>query len=163
MKRRFNRYERKEIRERKLRNDMAGTGVYVYENNTGGDLTLPKPTASGQKRIGPKERFQGDSYFKQWVGPPMNLLKFVEAVVVSPPPVLEGPGERFQKLEEATLMIDHQRKLLLDQPDTVTHTGKIEHVVDTAPKKINEGNPNQQPADVLLTEDPLDGVEIILS
>jgi hypothetical protein len=64
--RKFNKYERKEIRERKLRNDMVGTGLYIYENNTGGDLTLPKPTATGLRRIGPKERFQGDSYYQKW-------------------------------------------------------------------------------------------------
>lgn len=142
---------------------MAGTGLYIYENNTGGDLTLPKPTATGLRRIGPKERFQGDSYYQKWVGPPMNMLKFIEAVVVAPPPVPEGPGERLRLLEEGAKMAE-QKKLILDQPDTITHAGKIEHVVnDNVPvQKINENNPHQKPQDVLLTEDPLDGVEIIL-
>jgi len=159
--RKFNKYERKEIRERKLRNDMAGTGVYIYENNTGGELTLPKPTASGQRKVGPRERFQGDSYYKQWVGPPNNLLRFIEAVVVSPLPVPEGMGERLLQLDEAIKMRE-QRKLILDQPDTITQEGKIEHIIEPQ-QKINEVNPNQKPVDTLLTEEPLDGVEIILS
>ena len=60
---------------------MSGTGIYVYENNTDGDLRLPKATASGIKMVGPRKRFQGDSYFMSWVGSPMNLLKLVEVIV----------------------------------------------------------------------------------
>ena len=43
---RLNRYEKREMQAEKLKNDMAGSGIYVYENNTDADLKLPKPTAS---------------------------------------------------------------------------------------------------------------------
>jgi hypothetical protein len=151
---RLNKYEKKENRERKLRMDMAGTGVYVYENNTDGDLTLPKPTATGLRRVGPRQRFQGDSYYMAWVKPPLNLLRFIEAVRVAEPQ---------QAITENTDMAE--KKLILDQPDTITHKGKVEHLVEDPglPQKLHDSNdPNKKQQDVLLTEDPLDGVEIIL-
>jgi hypothetical protein len=54
-------------------------------------------------------------------------------------------------------------KLILDQPDTITNKGKIEHVVgDGSMKPINDSNnPSKSASDVLLTENPLDGVTII--
>jgi len=155
--RRFNKYERKENRENKLRTSMAGTGLFIYENNTGGDLSLPKPTASGLKRVGPRQQFQGDSYFQKWVGPPMNMLRLIGTV--SP---AANTTEGLQMLKEGTDM--SQKKLILDQPDTINHKGKVEHVIDEVPQqKIHESNPNQKQSDALLTEEPLDGVEIILS
>ncbi len=55
-------------------------------------------------------------------------------------------------------------KLIMDQPDVVTTEGTVEQVVvDEAEKKLNEGQPVQDSQeDVLLTEDPMDGVEIII-
>lgn len=155
---RLTKYEKKEIRERKLKMDMAGTGMYIYENNTSGDLTLPKPTASGQKRVGPRQRFQGDSYYMAWVKPPLNLLKFIETVTAP------EPKAELTLTEEATMA---DKKLILDQPDTITHHGKVEHAVDEfgQPKKQklhDSTDPTARKQDVLLTEDPLDGVEIIL-
>ena len=53
-------------------------------------------------------------------------------------------------------------KLILDQPDTITNKGKIEHVVaDTNPQPINDSTENKPNSEVLLTENPLDGVSII--
>lgn len=149
---RLNKYERKEVRERKLQMDMAGTGLFVYENNTDGDLSLPKATASGHRKVGPRQRFQGDSYFMTWVKPPLNLLKFIEEV---------SPALTHAQLMEANMA---EKKLILDQPDTITHKGKVEHVVeDGALQKLHDASdPTKKQQDVLLTEDPLDGVEIIL-
>ena len=166
---RLTRYEKRTMHAEKLKNDMAGTGVYVYENNTDGDLTLPKPTDSGVRKISPKGkpgcRFQGDSYYLQWVGSPMNLLKFVEEIVPKMTfQELQDHKAKQQLLLEETEMAN-ERQLLLDQPDCITHNGKIERVVvEPGQIKINDNtDPNQKkPADVLLTEDPLDGVEIIL-
>lgn len=45
----------------KLKNDMAGTGVYVYENNTDGDLKLPKATDSGVRQLAPRANQDVDS------------------------------------------------------------------------------------------------------
>jgi len=148
MKRRFTRQERKENREAKLRSDMAGKGMFIFENNTDGDLTLPKPTAAGVKKVGPRQRFQGDDYFMAWVKPPLNLLKYIETVV---------PANTEKNMEN---------KLILDQPDMVTERGQVEHVVrqpQVPQQPLNDatGDVQKQP-EVLLTEDPLDGVEIIL-
>ena len=76
-----NRYERRQMHAVKLASDMGGTGIYVFENNTDGDLKLPKATVGGLKTVGPRKRFQGDSYFLKWVGSPMNLLRLIEEIV----------------------------------------------------------------------------------
>jgi hypothetical protein len=152
---RLNRYERRIVHAEKLKNNMSGKGVYIYENNTDGDLKLPKATESGVRVVGPRKRFQGDSYFKQWVGSPMNLLRFIEEVV---------PENKTSEnvLEENNMT--NERQLLLDQPDCITTQGKIERVVAEPGQKIINDNAQsvQKTPEVLLTEDPLDGVEIIL-
>lgn len=153
---RLNRREKREMQTQKLKNSLSGSGVYIYENNSDADLSLPKPTESGVRVVGPRKRFQGDSYFMSWVGSPMNLLKLVEVVV----PQLTKEQIQNQKEENAM-----EEKLILDQPDTVTQGGKVEYVigVDPAAKPLNDNaNPANAAPDVLLTEDPLDGVEIIL-
>jgi hypothetical protein len=56
-------------------------------------------------------------------------------------------------------------KLILDQPDCVTQKGKVEHVlVQPTKKPLNEVMPQDpsQPGDMLINEDPMDGVEIIM-
>lgn len=71
----FNRYERKQIQQEKLAASLAGTGLYVFKNpSRTGTLTLPKPTASGRRTVGPGEEFQGDSYFMNLVHT-QDLLK----------------------------------------------------------------------------------------
>lgn len=137
---RLNRYEKREMQEKKLKHDLSGTGLFLYENNTNGDLTLPKPTDAGVKKVGPKQKFQGDSYFMKLVGSPMNLLKMVEVII----------PQKGQNMKE---------KLILDQPDTITTLGKIEHVVveqiPAQDKQFSE--------DILINESPLEGLEIIMN
>ena len=111
MRQRFNKWERKENRQYKLEHSMSGSGLYVYENNTDGDLTLPRPTASGQTKVGPRQRFQGDDYYMQWVKYPLNLLRFVEQL---------QPNNKEKEIME--------KKLILDQPEMITERGAIEHV-----------------------------------
>lgn len=155
----LNRYQRREVNAEKLKNNMGGTGVYIYENNTDGDLKLPKPTDSGLRMIGPRKRFQGDSYFMSWVGSPMNLLRLVEEVVPK-----KTHQEIQQQKQEMLNEGNMQDKLILDQPDTITNNGKIERVV-VQPNQIplnDVTDPAQKKPEVLLTEDPLDGMEIIL-
>jgi hypothetical protein len=159
---RLNRYERREMHAEKLKNNMSGTGIYVYENNSDGDLRLPKATASGIKTVGPRKRFQGDSYFMNWVGSPMNLLKLVE-VIVPKDNIYAKKVEPEESLQENTMTNENQ--LLLDQPDTITNQGKVERVVvKPTLQPINDNaQPKEHPAtEVLLTEDPVDGVTIIL-
>lgn len=147
----LNRFEKREANADKLRHSMGGSGVYLYENITDADLTLPKPTPSGIRVVGPHKRFQGDSYFMSWVGSPMNLLKVIEVIAPA-----------ITKKQETKMPTEN--KLILDQPDTVTEQGKVEFAVPTQPvQQLNDSNnPDVKSPEVLLTEDPLDGVEIIL-
>ena len=73
--RKFNKYEKKEIRKEVLQNALAGGGMYLYENNTDADITLPRPTSSGLRSIGPRKQFQGDDYYIQLVR--TGLLKLI--------------------------------------------------------------------------------------
>ena len=149
----LNRMERRQANREKLANRLSGSGVYIYENNTAGDLKLPKPTASGIRVVGPKKRFEGDSYYMQLVGPPMNLLRIIEVI---------SPENKAEPIKENAMSGD---KLILDQPDTITSRGKIEHVVDDNLPKAQPLNDNtnaaQPTAEVLLNEHPLTGLEII--
>lgn len=146
----LNRYEKREAQEKKVKSSLFGTGKYLYENNTDGDLSLPKPTNEGIRNVGPRKRFEGDSYYMKLVGQPMNLLKLIKKISCEE-----------TKEKEMT----EEKKLILDQPDTINNQGKIEHVVsDQVPvQNLNDNTDlNEKKPDVLLNESPVDGVEIIL-
>jgi hypothetical protein len=148
----MNRYEKKQYRQAKYAQDMAGTGLFVFENNTDADLSLPRPTATGLRMIGPRKRFQGDSYYLKLVGSPMNLLRLIEELKPK-----DGPAT---VLSEEKNMNDI---LILDQPDQITTSGKVEHFVDNKvpSKPLNDANQNKQMPEILINENPLDCVEII--
>jgi len=148
---RLNRYERRVAQKEKLEHDLSGGGKYIYQNNTDGDLKLPKPTQQGITTVGPRNMFEGDSYYMKWVGSPMNMLRLVQVV-----------EDVNQKKNEEKMM--NEQKLILDQPDTVTTKGTVERVVvNPGQNVINDSVKTQDPPkDILLNEDPLDGVEIIL-
>jgi hypothetical protein len=56
-----------------------------------------------------------------------------------------------------------EEKLILDQPDTVTDEGKVEHVVSKKKKKLNETkSTGEQQPDVLLNEGPIEGGFVIV-
>lgn len=136
--RKFNKYEKQTVRREAIQQAMAGEGLYLYENKSNADLTLPRPTKSGLRIIGPKKQFQGDNYYMQLVrSGHLRLLK-----------ELQSPEQ-----ERAAML--NEEKLILDQPDTVTAKGKVEHVVDkkTALQKLNEGDGDPQ-EEVLLNEGP---------
>ena len=144
---RMNKYEKRQYYQDKLKHDMEGKGLYIYENNTKGDLELPKATASGLKRIPVGGRFQGDNYFMNMVK--SHDLRYIREIV---PAV---------KLNEEKKMAE---KLILDQPDQVTAEGKVEHVVKEKPMELlndNLENEKNKP-DVLINENPIEGLEIIL-
>lgn len=137
------------------REDMyKGYGIYIFENITNADLLLPKPTLGGQKMIPPKTKFRGDSFFMTLVK--NRSLRLVE--VIQSEEAVKKQNESVNSLGD-----NMQNKLLLDQPDTVTNSGKIEHVqVETCPTnncKINEEE--EQKKNVLLVEDPVGSIEII--
>ncbi len=119
----------------------------VYRNNTKGTLTLPKPSFDGKLFVEPNDTWEGDESYMYMV------QSSNEAKLVS----VSTPTQEVNTMPE---------KLILDQPDTVTTAGKVEHVLVTEPtvKKLNEETPTPNPTkEVLLTEDPMEGLEIIMN
>ena len=138
----FNRIEKKQIQAAKIKKAMGGEGLFLYENNSDASLTLPKPTKSGIRTVGGRKQFQGDSYYKQMVPAYLRLIK-----------TLQSPEQERALMEE---------KLILDQPDTVTPQGTIEHVTEEKPvKKLNEAE-GEEATDVLLNEGPCDDGFVIV-
>lgn len=147
--------QQKMLVNKQKREDMyKGYGIYIFENITNADLLLPKPTLGGQKMIPPKTKFRGDSFFMTLVK--TRSLRLVE--IIQAEEIVKNQNESINSLGD-----NMQNKLLLDQPDTVTNNGKIEHVqVETCPTnncKINEEE--EQKKNVLLVEDPVGSIEII--
>ena len=151
MRKKISRADKKINQKNKFIQDMSGSGVFVYENNTDADLNLPKPTSTGTRTIGPRKRFQGDSYYLTWVGSPMNLLRFIEEIVPKDNPL--------KTLNESETNKMNDNKLILDQPEIVTSQGQVEHVV------VNESpdqDSSEKKTEILLNESPIEGLEIIL-
>lgn len=151
----ISKYERRELRAAKLAKALHGEGLYIYENNSGGDMILPKATASGLSKIGAGQQFQGDSYFMSLVK--SNELRLIKTLVTP-------DQERKMKLEQVER--EKEQKLLLNQPDTIKSVGKVEYVVPTD-VPVNETPTPAQPIaepgeEKLLLEDPIDGVDIVL-
>lgn len=142
--RKFNKLERKQVQAEQLARAMHGEGLYLYENHSPSDLTLPRPTKSGLRMVGAGKQFQGDNYYMQLVrNGHLRLIK-----------ELQSPEQ------ERALMEQQEEKLILDQPDTVTPKGKVEHVVEDTPvQRLNEADSEEQP-EVLLNENP-DGFVIV--
>jgi len=145
---RFNKYQRRENHKKELAKNLHGEGTYIFENASDkADLTLPRPTKSGVRRVGPKGRFQGDSYYFGMVR--SNELRLIDTIQTP-------EAER-----EANMQ---QQKLILDQPDIVKEEGRVEHVLPLKKKTpLHEGDGAKQPEpEVLISEDPMSGVEIIM-
>ena len=146
----LSKYEAREYRKKKLERQLKGEGLYVFRNASKADLYLPKPAQNNVKVVPPGAEFQGDSYFLE------TLVKTNQARLVRT--LITPEQERKSKMEE---------KLIVDQPDTVTQEGKVEHVVVGTAKPLNEvggackKTESVKPADVLLNEDPMDGVDIL--
>ena len=147
LSKKVSRFEALNQRQEKLERALKGEGLYVYRNRSKeADLDLPKPTKSGQVRVGPGEEWQGDNYY-------MHLVRSNMATLVR---------EIYSPDQEKVM---NEQKLLVDQPETVTAEGTVEHVVaQPGQVPLNEGQPTegQEETDVLLNEDPLGGVDIIL-
>lgn len=138
-----NKYERHAQRQQHMAQALHGNGMYIFENISKGDLWLPKNSADGSKGpIPPGGKWKGDDYFVQ-------LVKNRDAKIVQ---ILVSPQE--QTMPE---------KLLVDQPDRVTTEGTVEQVLPTD-IPLNEVGPSQIPqkGEVLISEDPLEGVDILL-
>jgi hypothetical protein len=139
-------YTQRELHRKKREEALKGEGEYEFVNNTRGDLSLEKPPISGPNPVPPGRTFIGDSYFLrlQRTGD-VRLIKIIK--------------ERNDTMTE--------QKLILDQPARFTNQGQTEQVVpdNKAAKPLNENQPQQpatKPANKLITEDPMEGVEILL-
>lgn len=121
--------------------------IYIYENRSGADLVLPKKSLDGKTEVRNKERFKGDESFFELVRSPYNFLILVEDITLKNDEI---------KLEETKM---HTEQLILDQPDIVTTSGKVETKI-VVEKPLNDSNENKD-VEVLLTETPIDGLEII--
>src|ERR1700753_1441421 len=181
----YNRYERKQIQQEKLAKSLQGAGLYVFKNpSRTGTLTLPKPTASGKRIIGPNEEFQGDSYFMALVNT-QDLIKVrtllapeqekieklaVETKALAAKTAIETKisaedkillesleDKNFKTKKVETVNNPKTKKLLLDQPDRVTSEGKVEQVVaeDETTRHLHDHNDKKNRPDVLLTEHPV--------
>lgn len=138
-----NKYERTEQKKKLIQYHQGGTGVYRFRNRSSvASLELPKTSMDGKKWIQPNETWEGDSYFLSMVPKDAILVETISA-----------PKKENNMTE----------KLILDQPDTVTTAGKVEHMVPQDELSLTEGNPKDeiQVKDKLLNEDPLSGVTII--
>lgn len=118
-------------------------GRYLYENSTKGTLMLSKPAANGIKHLAPGQRFEGDKSFMTMVhSHDLKLIKILQENVSFTP-----------------------EKVILEQPPTFTQDGKVEMVKKTSnPKKnLSEDKLSEEEAqhDVLLNENPIDGLELI--
>jgi hypothetical protein len=152
----FTKEEKKANNKYKLEKALAGAGLYLYENSNNADLTLPKPTESGVRVIGPKQQFQGNSYYMQLVRTgELRLIKELRS------PEQDEAIEQEEAMNEETTMNEEQ--LILDQPDTITEHGKVEHVVnETIPvQPLHEGG-DEEKTDVLINEEPEDDGFIIV-
>jgi hypothetical protein len=156
----MNKWDLHALRKKKLEESLKGEGRYLFVNNTRGELTLLKPPLKGRNPVPAGQTFEGDSYFfyLQKIGD-VRLIEVIEAPKPAVP-VLEAP----KPINEANM----EKKLILDQPERFTNAGHTEQVLpDVNPKKtkLNENQPAKpnRPADHLITEDPLAGVEIILN
>jgi hypothetical protein len=133
--------ERTEEKNRLVEYHQHGRGLFLFRNRSSvASLELPKISSDGKKWIQPGHTWQGDSYFFSLVPREATLVE-----------TLVDPNKE-TKMEE---------KLILDQPDQVTNSGKVEHKVKPD-LPINEVGPTEQSEEEkLLTEDPLAGVTII--
>jgi len=160
--RKFNKLEAKEERSKHLAQAMSGSGLYLYRNSTDSEMTLPRPTKSGLRFVGPRGTFQGDDYYMQMVR--SGLLRLVEVLQTpeqeSAVRVSESQAKDDVQLNEVNMTQD---KLILDQPDMVTTQGTVEHVVNGQNhiQKLNEKAGEQQ-EDVLLNEGPCDDGFVIV-
>lgn len=171
--RKMNKYEKKEEKSQKLANDLAGDGLYLFRNNTESEMTLPRPTRSGLRFVQPKAEFQGDNYYMQMVR--TGLLRLVETLQTPDQQAAVKSAESANVVHEDEVQLHEQQesninegnmteeKLILDQPETITQQGQVEHVVNnnTPIRKLNEES-DEQPEDVLLNEGPCDDGFVIV-
>ena len=144
-----NKLERIQQKKQALEYYQNGIGLYLFRNRSSiASLDLPKISKDGKKWVQPNETWEGDSYYLSMVPR--------EAVIVR---VIEEPNSTCLNENKENKV---EEKLILDQPDQITNTGKVEHSLD-ADLPLAETNPQEEvkKKERLLTEDPMAGVTII--
>lgn len=181
----MNKKQRREERLKKVQQELSGSGLYIYENNTDADLSLPRATKSGLRNIGPRQRFEGDSYYLKFISPPINLLKLIE--------VKEEAGAEKKEAEVPNITINEEkekpvivqvienikknlakyRKTTKKKKKKVVNNKKEnkmkEKLILDQPDIIKENGKSEpvvedqqvEEKEILLTEDPAGDVEII--
>lgn len=96
---------------KKVAKEIVREGQYVFENNTSGDLSLPRPTIDGLKMVRKNGRFIGDKYYMQMVPQELKYIREVEAST---------------------------ERLITEQPPVVTHLGQVEFVEQKIESKKDE-------------------------
>jgi len=115
---------------------LKGHGLFLYQNISNADMLLPKPTKAGRLKVGPHEKFLGDSYFK-------NIRELA----------------CLQEIKETVVA---EEKLITETPPTVTPQGTVEFVVaDPKAKPLNEDKPADGQSDVLLSEAPAGAIRVM--
>ena len=66
------------------------------------------------------------------------------------------------EIQEVLIKEETMQKLILDQPDRVTNEGTVETIIATD-ITLNEIDDNKKNKEVLITEDPMDGIQVILN
>jgi len=145
-----NKYERAQQRKQVIEYYQGGAGLYLFRNRSNvASLELPKISKDGKRWVQPNETWEGDSYFLSMVPKEAVIVKTIEEPVKAEVVVNEN---KENKVEE---------KLILDQPDQVTKTGKVEHSVNEDLPLTENPKQDEKSKEKLLTEDPLAGVTII--
>jgi hypothetical protein len=177
--RKKSKYEKMAERKELLEHHLKGKGLYRFRNrNRNATLELAKPgisvlTGESVTVVGPADpnvpgsgEWDGDDYFLQTVrSREAILVKTIRGPEEDEPETKEEVVEEVVEesvKEEATEMTD-EKKLILDQPDQVTAEGTVEQVVpktDDEPLNEKKLSPREQ-VETLLTEDPMDGLEIL--
>jgi len=126
---------------------VEGDTIYTFENHRNHDFSLPRKSFDNKSLIPPRGKFKGDAYF-------LMFLKTGDIRLVSSEPYINEANKE-----------NDMKKLILDQPDRVTTQGTTESVlVDTPAQQVLTEAPTKVKAvapDVLLVENPLDGIDII--
>ena len=103
--------------------------------------------------MAPGAEFIGDDYFiKTLVHTEINENRQCRLVRIIENPIENPKGDNM-----------NEDKLILDQPETVTTEGVVEHVVKKLENKpvIKTETIESSKHDILLNEDPMNGIEIL--
>jgi hypothetical protein len=147
---------------------VQGDHLYIFENHKSHDLSLPRKSYDGKTLIPPRGRFKGDEYFLMLQKTGMVRLVSSEPYIRNPAPVVaeQKAPEQPKPLNEA--QENSMEKLILDQPEKFTARGHSEAVnvnnhpqVESCKAAQENANASNKNKDVLLTENPLDGIDII--